>query len=84
MDVSFDIDFNELEETFNVEFEDSEEFIIDFDSEIIPISTNDYEDLLNKPSINDVILIKNKTSLDLGLQDAMDYITNTELASLLV
>lgn len=84
MDVSFDIDFTELEEAFDIDFTELEEtFDIEFDSEVIPISTNDYNYLLNKPSINSVTLIENKTSSDLGLQDAMDYITNTELAILL-
>ena len=35
----------------------------------------DYNETLNKPSINDVVLIGNKTSADLGLQPAGNYIT---------
>lgn len=35
----------------------------------------DYNNVLNKPSINDVVLIGNKTSADLGLQPAGNYIT---------
>ena len=35
----------------------------------------DYNDVLNKPSINDVALVGNKTLEDLGIQPAGDYIT---------
>lgn len=35
----------------------------------------DYNDALNKPSINGVTLVGNKTSEDLGLQPAGDYLT---------
>lgn len=38
----------------------------------------DYNQAKNKPSINGVALVGNKTSEDLGLQPAGDYITNNE------
>ena len=38
----------------------------------------DYNQAQNKPSINGVALVGNKTSEDLGLQPAGDYITNDE------
>lgn len=38
----------------------------------------DYNQAQNKPSINNVALVGNKTSEDLGLQPAGDYITNDE------
>ena len=38
----------------------------------------DYNQAQNKPSINGVALVGNKTSEDLGLQPAGDYITNNE------
>lgn len=41
-------------------------------------TTFDYNDAQNKPSINDVALVGNKTSADLGLQPAGDYITNAQ------
>lgn len=51
-----------------------------------PIATNNYEYLINQPSINSVVLIKNKTSGDLGLQPAGEYadakITNLEIDAL--
>lgn len=37
--------------------------------------TSNYSDLSNKPSINSVTLTGNKTSSDLGLQQAGDYLT---------
>lgn len=46
--------------------------------------TTDYEDLENKPSINSVTLIGNKTSGDLALQDAMEYLSNLDLQNILV
>ena len=51
-----------------------------------PMATNDYNKLVNKPSINSVILINNKTSDELGLQPAGEYadakITNLEIDAL--
>lgn len=41
--------------------------------------TNDYEELINKPKINDVTLIKNKSFEELGLTG----LTNLELEALL-
>lgn len=42
-----------------------------------------YEDLLNKPSINDVELVKNKTPKDLGLQESMEEITPQDIDDIL-
>lgn len=41
--------------------------------------SNDYETLSNQPKINAVTLLGDKTSDDLGLQDAMDEITPQEI-----
>lgn len=41
-----------------------------------PGGTNNYDDLNNKPSINDVELSGNKTSSDLGLQPAGNYVSD--------
>ena len=46
---------------------------------ITPVITDDYEQLLNKPQINDVTLIGNKTLPDLGVY----YLTNMEIEHLL-
>ncbi len=45
--------------------------------------TNDYEKLKNLPQINDVTLIKNKTSKQLKLQDEMDTLSNIEMDRIL-
>lgn len=47
-------------------------------SQIISNGTTDYNDLSNKPTINDVELSGNKTSSDLGLQSAL---TETQTAA---
>lgn len=39
----------------------------------------DYNELPNKPKINSVELVNNKTGGDLGLQDKMAEITNSEI-----
>ena len=44
--------------------------------------SNDYNALSNKPKINDVILQGNKTSSQLGLQDTIVDITNSEINNL--
>lgn len=43
--------------------------------------TSDYEELENKPSINNVELIGNKTLAQLGIQPSGDYPTNSEMVS---
>ena len=43
--------------------------------------TSDYTQLTNKPSINNITLSGNKTSSDLGLQPAGNYVTNTDYAT---
>jgi len=40
---------------------------------------NNYEALDNKPSINSVMLLGNKTSSDLGLQDELDMADFTDI-----
>lgn len=51
--------------------------------ETVRVSVDDYELLRNKPRINDVELIGNRTGEELNLQDLMNAITNVELALLL-
>lgn len=43
----------------------------------------DYEELVNKPQINGVELIKNKTSKQLKLQDEMKALTNMDIEKIL-
>ena len=47
-----------------------------------PAVSQDYENLHNHPQINGNTLIKNKTSSDLGLQDAMEEYTNLDILKL--
>ena len=44
--------------------------------------TTDYDDLQNKPQINSVTLIGNKTSGQLGLAEAYELATSAQLDSL--
>ena len=43
----------------------------------------DYHTIINKPKINNIELIGNKTSLELELQDKMEAISNLELERIL-
>ena len=45
-------------------------------------STTNYNNLENKPKINNIELKDNKTSKDLNLQDKMKQFTNIELESI--
>ena len=45
--------------------------------------TNNYNNLVNKQSINNVILEGKKTSKDLNLQETMTALTNLELEEIL-
>lgn len=67
--------------TFKVNFTESNDMNVTF-GEHIETVTSDYEKLSNLPSINSVTLIGDKTSSDLSLQDAMDTISNLEIAAL--
>lgn len=44
---------------------------------------NDYNLAINKPSINSVELKNNKTSSDLGLQDKMNAMTNSDIQNII-
>lgn len=45
--------------------------------------TNNYNNLTNKPSINNIVLEGNKASKDLNLQETMTALTNLELEEIL-
>ena len=45
--------------------------------------TSNYEDLTNKPQINSVVLVGNKTSSDLKLQGEMEALSNMDIENLL-
>ena len=61
---NFHADFNDVNE-FDATFTESDGLFADF-GEIQKVSTGDYNDLNNKPSINEVVLKGNKTFEDLG------------------
>lgn len=76
------------EGTENVDLEiESIENEIDLDTSNTIAGTNNYNKLINKPSINNVVLVDNKTTLDLSLQPAGDYpdeaLTNSDIEELL-
>lgn len=49
----------------------------------LPIDYEDDKQLINRPSINDVVLIGNKTGEDLKLQDEMTEITEQEIDNII-
>lgn len=70
------------ESGFDVAFSDRENLKATF-GEIREVSTSDYEKLFNKPSINDVELIGNKTGPELRLQNKMQELTVAEIEKIL-
>lgn len=67
--MKINVNMSESESSFPVQMRDSPESIpIRFTSvQPITVTDNDYTVLANKPSINDVILVGNLTSEDLGI-----------------
>ena len=66
-----------------VDFNIMDNNTVDFEMDGQVTGTTDYNKLINKPQINEVTLVGNKTSEDLHLQDEMDYLTNLEIEELL-
>ena len=64
MDVKINAKFKELG-SFNADFEESDSINANFGNAQI-VSTDDYEKLYNKPSINEVELVGNKSFEELG------------------
>lgn len=69
------------EELVTVE-EDAEEEVTTLEEDIGG-GTNNYNNLNNKPKINNVELVGNKTSKDLKIQDEMESLTNMEIEEIL-
>ena len=63
--------------TFTADFLDEEELVVSF-GEITKVNTGNYNDLFNKPSINEVELVGNKSFEELGDSP----LTNIEIKSL--
>lgn len=74
------IDFNN---DYSVNFDILSDGVVDFSMDGQTGGTTDYNKLTNKPSINAVELIGNKTSDELYLQDKMDTLTNNDIEELL-
>lgn len=63
---------SDMSATFNADFKDDSAFTANFDTSQL-IITGDYEKLYNKPSINGVELIGNKTTEDLLIEGDKFY-----------
>ena len=82
--IEFDCKMQADELTFDASMQTGETpFHTGFDSLQVITTGRDYNALSNKPSINEIVLIGNKTSDQLGLQEEMDVISNTDIEDLL-
>lgn len=70
------------DEKLNADFKDAEQINATF-GEVIRVATGNYEELSNKPKINNVELLGNKTSKQLKLQDEMEAMTVQEIEKIL-
>ena len=61
------------------ELKEENVFEIKLENGVVKNVTKDYEKLDNQPQINDIVLLGNKTSKDLKLQDEMDSISNLDI-----
>ena len=77
-----ELDFSE-EDELQLDFEDEEELQLELNEDPKGMTEKNYENLINKPKINNIELLGNKTLNDLGIQEKGSYaekrITNTEL-----
>ena len=72
---------NDEEESLTLIYDDDEEIkVVDDDTNY---NFTDYEIAINKPKINGVELIKNKTAEQLNLQGKMEALTNLDIEKLL-
>lgn len=69
------------EEIITFEEDDNEEEISIFEE--VVTGTSDYKYLTNKPKINDIEIVGNKTSSEYGLQDKMEKLSNIDIEELL-
>lgn len=67
----------------HVTFEDSRQPLSASFGEVKRVSTSNYEELFNKPILNDKTIIGNKISSDYGLQDKMDVASQAEIEAIL-
>lgn len=76
---TFEIEFASSENEFEIDMEDSVQEIEIEEGNITNIGTKDYKQLYNKPSIEGVTLVNNKTFEDLGAKS----LTNLEIEKLI-
>lgn len=79
--VSLNEDIDEVE--IDVDRENVEEMVLVEKELTIEVVNKNYEALENKPLINEVILIGNRTSRQLGLQDEMSELSNIDIKNLI-
>lgn len=72
----------DVEEELTTLEEDNEEEFVTVEEDIAG-GTNNYNNLNNKPRINNVELVGNKTSKDLKLQNEMESLTNMDIEEIL-
>lgn len=70
------------EELVTVEEDNEEEEVVTVEEDIAG-GTNNYNNLNNKPKINNVELVGNKTSKDLKIQDEMESLTNIDIEEII-
>jgi nitrate reductase NapAB chaperone NapD len=71
------LELNELEK-IDINLNDEENLNINMNTEVIEKILDDYNNLKNKPKINDVELVDNKTFEELGIEN----IKNSEILNL--
>ena len=59
--------------TFNVEINNDQKQLVG-QMGVVNATSNNYNDLSNKPSINDVILVGNKTGAELGIVNDKNFV----------
>lgn len=67
----------EEEEIFDISIDDEDTLNASLENDIVEIIEKNYKKLDNKPSINNVELIENKTLEDLNIQKKGDYASET-------
>jgi hypothetical protein len=73
---------NGLQENFHAQFNENDGLVANF-GDVQVVHTDDYNDLFNKPKINDVTVQGEKISADYHLQDKMDEATVAEIEAIL-
>lgn len=81
MDVKINAKFKEIGK-LNADFRESDSIKANFGETSI-VHTDDYNELYNKPSINDVTIQGHKLSADYRLQDKMYVATQAEIEAIL-